>query len=77
MLPTASHAQRGHDEDALIRRAMDGIDPKRFLMHIHVVGVGRNTGCVSTRMMDKWSHPAMDTISSLCRSQWCQRFRPH
>ena len=60
MIPTSSHARRGPEEEALIRRAMDGIDPKRFLdAHVHVVGVGHgNTGCrVHPNMMDMWSHP--------------------
>ncbi len=60
IVPTASHARRGSAERDLIRRAMDGIDPKRFLdAHVHVVGVGHgDTGCsVHPNMTDMWSHP--------------------
>ncbi len=60
MLPGVSYARRGNEEEDLIRRAMEGIDPRHFLdAHVHVVGVGHgNTGCsVHPTMMNMWSHP--------------------
>ena len=61
--PTKGHAS-SDEEQALIDRAMVGIDADRFIdTHVHVIGNGAGgTGCtVHPRMTDAWSHP-MDWI---------------
>jgi len=60
VIPNSASAARSEEEDALIERAMTGIDPEQFLdAHVHVVGVGQGaTGCaVHPNMMDLWGHP--------------------
>jgi mannonate dehydratase len=60
VVPSTAHATRTEDDEQLIRRAMNGIDPKHFLdAHVHVVGIGQgDTGCaVHPNMMDFWGHP--------------------
>jgi predicted TIM-barrel fold metal-dependent hydrolase len=60
VVPQTAFAARGLDDEDLIKRAMEGIDPKEFLdAHVHVVGIGQGaTGCaVHPDMMDFWGHP--------------------
>ncbi len=63
VVPGKAHASKS-EQQALIDRAMTGIDSDRFIdTHVHVIGNGAGgTGCtVHPRMTDLWSHP-MDWI---------------